>query len=44
MKALHIISAISAESVLITGESNWIQTGFRVKRAKGGRGEGVLVS
>jgi ribosomal protein L13 len=44
MKAQHIISTISAESVLITGESNWIQMLLREKRAKGGRGEEVLSS
>jgi len=37
---------ISAESILIPGESTWIQTRLRVKRAdaKGGRGEGDRVS
>jgi hypothetical protein len=28
------ISTISAESILITGESNWIQSLLRVKRRK----------
>jgi hypothetical protein len=43
-KAQHMISTISAESILIKGESNWIQSPLRVKRAKGGRGEEVLSS
>jgi hypothetical protein len=31
-KAQEVISTLSAESILITGESNWIQTLLRVKR------------
>ena len=35
-QAQETISSISAESILIPVESNWIQMLLRVKRAKGG--------
>ena len=41
-KARDMSSTLSAESMLIPGESNWIQSLLRLKRAKDGRGKGVL--
>jgi hypothetical protein len=44
-QAQEMISNISAESILIPVESNWIQVRLRVKRAKGGTDvKGVIQS
>ena len=42
--AQNMTDTISVESILIPGESNWIQLLLHVKWVKGETGEGVLVS